>query len=174
MEEAGYLVVARFLKAHGLQGEALVASLTDDPETVLVAGRRLIEVNQQGEAIGPGLTIARSRVQRGSWLLGFREIETRTALEQRGLTYLGARREELRLLGPNAMYLHEIPGAQVVERGDVIGVAREVVGAQGAELLVVEANGKEHLIPFRAPILKRLDRAARRIEVELPPGLLEL
>jgi ribosomal 30S subunit maturation factor RimM len=72
------------------------------------------------------------------------------------------------------MYRHEIPGAEVVAGGAVIGIARELVGDAGAELLVMDARGREHLIPFRAPILKRLDRAARRIEVELPPGLLEL
>ncbi len=174
MGEPEYLVVARFLRAHGLKGDALVASLTDEPGTVLAAGRRLIEVSEQGDGIGLGVTVARSRRQQGGWLLGFREIETRTALEQRGLKYLGARREELRPLKPDAMYLHEIPGAQVVDRGEVIGIAREVVGAPGAELLVIEANGREHLIPFRAPILKRLDRVGRQIEVDLPPGLLEL
>lgn len=172
--EAAHLVVARFLKAHGLKGDALVASLTDQPETVLAAGRRLIEVDGAGEVIGAALTVARSRPLRRDWLLRFSEIETRTALEQRGLKYLGARREELRPLKPNAMYLHEIPGAQVVDRGEVIGIARELVGGPGAELLVIEANGREHLIPFRAPLLKGLDRAARRIEVDLPPGLLEL
>lgn len=174
MGEPAYLVVARFLKPHGLKGEALVASLTDDPATVLAAGRRLAEVDQAGVAVGAGLTVANSRFVRQGWLLGFQGIASRTELEQRGLKYLGAPREELRPLGANAMYLHEIPGAQVVERGTVIGVARELVGGPGAELLVVEANGKEHLIPFRAPILKRLDRTARQIEVELPPGLLEL
>ena len=174
MGEPAHLVVARFLRAHGLKGDALVASLTDQPDAVLGVGRQLIEVNEGGDAIGAGLTVSRSRQTGRGWLLGFSEIDTRTALEQRGLKYLGARREELRPLGPNAMYLHEIPGAQVVERGEVIGVAREVVGEPGAELLVMEAGGKEHLIPFRAPILRRLDRATRQIEVELPPGLLEL
>ena len=174
VEEPANLVVARVLKPHGLKGEALVAALTDDPETVLAAGRRLVEVDETGAGVGGGLTVARSRAVRQGWLLGFHGVESRTVLEQRGLKYLGARRDELRPLGANAMYLHEIPGAQVIERGQVIGVARDLVGGPDAELLVVEANGKEHLIPFRAPILKRLDRAARQIEVDLPPGLLEL
>ena len=174
MDEPAFLVVARILKPHGLKGEALVESLTDQPETVLAVGRRLTPVSDRGEDVGSSLTVARSRRQKGGWLLGFVGIESRADLEQRSLRYLGARREELRPLQPNAMYRHEIPGAQVVERGAVIGVARELVGATGAELLVVEANGREHLIPFRAPILKGLDRAGRRIEVELPPGLLEL
>jgi 16S rRNA processing protein RimM len=171
---AGHLVVARFIKAHGLKGAALVESLTDDPEGVFAAGRRLAEVNEGGEVVGGGLTVSRGRHVGGGWLLQFREIESRTALEARRLRYLGAPREELRALGPNAMYRHEIPGAEVVAGGVVIGIARELVGDVGAELLVLEAQGREHLIPFRAPILKRLDRVARRIELELPPGLLEL
>jgi 16S rRNA processing protein RimM len=168
------LVVARFIKAHGLKGSALIESLTDDPEGVFAAGRRLVEVDEHGEVVGPELTVSRGRRTGDGWLLQFREIDSRTALEARALSYLGAPREELKALGPNAMYLHEIPGAEVVAGGEVIGIARELVGAAGAELLVLEAQGREHLIPFRAPILKRLDRAGRRIEVELPPGLLEL
>ena len=39
--EATHLVVARFLKPHGLRGAALVEPLTDEPETVFQVGRRL-------------------------------------------------------------------------------------------------------------------------------------
>jgi 16S rRNA processing protein RimM len=171
---AGHLVVARFIKAHGLKGAALVASLTDDPEGVFEAGRRLAEVDQQGEVVGRELTVSRARPMGDGWLLQFEEIPSRTALEGQGFAFLGAPREALRALGPNAMYRHEIPGAEVVSGGAVIGIARELVGSAGAELLVMEAGGREHLIPFRPPILRRLDPAARRIEVDLPPGLLEL
>ena len=171
---AGHLVVARFIKAHGLKGAALVESLTDDPERVFEAGRRLAEVDERGEVVGRELTVSRVRPMGSGWLLQFREIDSRTALEGQGFAFLGAPREALQALGPNAMYLHEIPGAQVVAGGEVIGIARELVGQAGAELLVMEAGGREHLIPFRAPIVRSLDRAARRIEVDLPPGLLEL
>ena len=77
--------------------------------------------------------------------------------------------------GGEAVCRQGVPGAEGVGGGgEVIGVARDLAGPAGAELLVVEARGKEHLVPFRAPIVRRLDRAARRIEVDLPPGLLEL
>jgi 16S rRNA processing protein RimM len=168
------LVVARFLRAHGLKGAALVSSFTDQPETMFVPGRSLAQVDQHGEPTGSEVVVSGGRPRGREWLLMFRGIATRTVLEQRRLDYLGAARDQLRRLGPNQMYLHEIPGAQVVAAGKVIGIAREVVGAASLQLLVVEAEGREHLIPFRAPILKRLDRAARRIEVDLPPGLLEL
>lgn len=170
----GHLVVARFIKAHGLKGAALVESLTDDPEGVFQVGRRLAEVDERGEVVGRELTVSRGRPMGNGWLLQFQEIGSRTALEAQGFAFLGAPRETLQALGPNAMYRHEIPGAEVVADGAVIGIARELVGTSGSELLVMEAGGREHLIPFRAPILRRLDRAARRIEVDLPPGLLEL
>lgn len=72
------------------------------------------------------------------------------------------------------MYLHEIPGSIVVEAGVEIGIAKEIVGVPGGSVLVVERDGREHMIPFRDPIVKRLDRKNRRIEVVLPPGLLEV
>ena len=56
----------------------------------------------------------------------------------------------------------------------VIGVAREIVSGPAGDLLALEVNGKELLIPFRKPIVKRVDRAARRIELDPPPGLLDL
>jgi 16S rRNA processing protein RimM len=171
---AGHLVVARFIKAHGLKGAALVASLTDDPGSVFEVGRRLAEVDQQGEVVGRELTVSRARPMGDGWLLQFEGIESRTALEGQPFQYLGAPRETLKPLAPGAMYRHEIPGAEVVSGGAVIGIARELVGSAGAQLLVMEAGGREHLIPFRAPILRRLDRAAHRIEVDLPPGLLDL
>jgi 16S rRNA processing protein RimM len=174
VEEAACLVVARFLRAHGLKGEALVAPLTDEPQEVFGPGRRLVEVDERGDAVGGEVTLVRGRPFGRGWLLRFEELDSRTALEARNLRYLGAPRTALKSLGPNAMYRHEIPGAEVVAAGQVIGIARELVGGPGAELLVVEAEGREHLIPFRAPILVRLDRAARRIEIEPPPGLLEL
>jgi 16S rRNA processing protein RimM len=169
-----HLAVARFVRPHGLRGEAVVEVLTDEPETVFVPGRRLVEVDRAGNAVGPEVTLTGVRRAGSSWLLAFAGVTSRTLLEARGFGLLGAPAGELRTLGPDAMYLHEIPGAEVVADGEVIGVARDVTGPSGMQLLVVEAGGQERLIPFRAPIVKRLDRAKRRIEVELPPGLLEL
>jgi 16S rRNA processing protein RimM len=171
---ADHLVVARFLKPHGLRGEAVVEPLTDQPEQVFEGGRRLVEVDAAGEVVGGAVTLVRARPLGRGWLLAFEGLTSRTLLEARGLHWLGAPRTALRPLGPGAMYRHEIPGSQVVAGGEVIGVVRDLVGPSGGELLVVEGQGKEHLIPFRAPIVTRLDRAARRIEVDLPKGLLEL
>ncbi len=171
--EAAYLAVARFLKVHGLKGAVLVEVLTDSPEQVFVPGRRMVPVDEGGIAVGEELVLRRARPAAGGWLLQFHGVRTRA--EAKGMTWvwLGVSRQALSPPGPGQMYLHEVDGAEVVAEGRVIGIAREVVGLRG-ELLAIEVEGKERLIPFRAPIVRSIDRAARRIEVDLPSGLLEL
>jgi 16S rRNA processing protein RimM len=171
--EATYLAVARFLKARGLKGAVLVEVLTDSPEQVFVAGRRMVPVDERGTATGSELVLRWARPFAGGWLLQFHGVGARSEVEKMTWVWLGVRREELKPPGPGQMYLHEVDGAEVVAEGRVIGIAREVLGLHG-ELLAIEVGGKEHLIPFRAPIVRSIDRAARRIEVDLPPGLLEL
>ncbi|GBD33608.1 MAG: ribosome maturation factor RimM [Gemmatimonadales bacterium] len=171
--EAAYLAVARFLKVHGLKGAVLVEVLTDSPEEVFVVGRRMVPVDESGAPVGEELVLRRARPAAGGWLLQFHGVRTRTEAERMNWVWLGVSRGELTPPGPGQMYLHEVDGAEVVSEGRVIGIAREVVGLHG-ELLAIEVEGKEHLIPFRAPIVRSIDRSARRIEVDLPPGLLEL
>lgn len=171
--EPAFLVVARFRKLHGLAGAVLVEAMTDSPREVFSAGRALTPVGAGGEPEGEPLVVERGRPFRGGWLLEFRGIGSRTDAEKLTWKWLGSERAELRAPGADQMYVHEIAGAEIVVEGQVIGVARELVGSDG-EFLAVEVGGKEHLIPFRRPIVRAIDREKHRIEVDLPPGLLEL
>jgi 16S rRNA processing protein RimM len=67
-----------------------------------------------------------------------------------------------------------MPGVDVVVDGHVVGSVAELLDAAGGKLLVVDLGGKEVLVPFREPIVRKLDRAARRIEIDPPPGLLDV
>jgi 16S rRNA processing protein RimM len=174
MMEAAYLAVARFRKPHGLKGEALVFPMTDEPEAVFVPGRVLVPLDDDGRPKGVEVVIDHARPYQRHWLLAFEGINDRSLSESWGALTLGAVQSELRAPEEGEMYLHEIPGSTVVEAGVEIGVVKEVVGVPGGRVLVVEQNGKEHLIPFREPIVQRLDRATRVIEVVLPAGLLEV
>lgn len=174
--EASYLAVAKFRKPHGLKGEALVYPLTDEPDEVFVAGRVLVPLDDEGHAAGSELVIHHARAYQRSWLLGFEGITDRSAFEGGGWSAvtLGASTDVLRPPTDGEMYLHEVPGSTVVEGDDVIGIVKEVLGVPGSQVLVVVRDGKDHMVPFRKPIVTRLDRAERRIEVKLPPGLLEI
>ena len=172
--EAPYLAVARFRKPHGLKGDALVWVLTDVPEEVLVAGKILTPVDEAGRPTSEPLEIERGRRYHRGWLLKFRDIADRGALEDWDQVLLGVPESELAALGEDEMYEHEVPGASVVAGGEVIGEAKGLLQVPGGTLLSVDVGGKEVLVPFREPILVRVCRAERRIDIDPPAGLLDV
>lgn len=172
--EAGYLAVARFQKPHGLKGELVVFPLTDEPEAVFVPGRELVPVDAAGRAVGAAVVIERARAYHRRWLVKFRDLDDRTALERWDADLLGTAREALAPPAEGEMYFHELPGSRVTAGGRTVGTVTDVARVPGGELLLVDADGRELLIPFRAPIVVRLDRARREIAIDPPPGLLEL
>ncbi len=174
MPEAAFLVVARFLKPHGLHGETLVLPLTDEPNEVFVPGRVLVPVDEDGRTIGDELVITRARRHQRRWLLSFEGYTERSVVEQWPQQYLGARENELTPPAPGEMYEYEVPGSRVVEGESEIGMVLDLVDVPGGRFLVVEHDGQEKLIPFRSPFVVGIDREARRIDVKLPPGLLEV
>jgi 16S rRNA processing protein RimM len=171
---APYLQVARFSKPHGLKGEAVVYVLTDAPEEVFVLGRVLTPLDDDGQPVGPGLTIERSRPYQRRWLLKFEELSDRPAVDRWRDVALGAPQDQLAAPGEGEMYLHELPGATVKLEGRSIGTVREVLDAPSGRLLVVVLGDREVLVPFREPIVVGVDRERREIEIDPPPGLLEL
>jgi 16S rRNA processing protein RimM len=173
--EGGYLAVARLKKPHGLKGEAVVWVLTDDPAEVLVAGRALVPIDDEGQAIGEPVIVERGRPYHRQWLVKFQGVDDRTVLERWPQRVFGVPRETLRPPADDELYLHEVPGTAVVVGGTVVGVATGLLELPGgSRVLQVDVSGREVLVPFRTPIVVRIDRSARRIEVDPPAGLLEL
>ena len=172
--EAAYLAVARFRKPHGLKGEAVVWVLTDFPDEVLVVGRLLTPVDDLGSPVGESLEIERSRPFHRAWLVKFKEVDDRGVLEKWDQMLLGVPKTELTPLGEGEYYEHDVPGSSVVVNDEVIGEATGLIDIPGGKLLSVDVNGKEVMVPFREPILLGVDRVTRRIELDPPPGLLDL
>jgi 16S rRNA processing protein RimM len=62
-----------------------------------------------------------------------------------------------------------------VNHGSLVGSVADVqFGAGEAPLLVVKRGEQEFLVPYAEAFLKNTDLPARRIEFELPEGLLEV
>ncbi len=172
--EAAYLGVARFRKPHGLKGDAVVWVLTDEPEKVLVAGRILTPVDEAGNPVGDPLEIERARPYQRSWLIKFKDVADRGVLEQWDQVLLGVPKAELTPLDEGEFYEHDVPGASVLVNGENVGEATGLLDIPGGKLLCVDVKGREVMVPFREPILVSVDRVERRIEIDPPPGLLDL
>lgn len=172
-----HLAVGLLKKPHGVKGDALVFPLTDAPEAVFHAGRVLAVLDEQGRPTGETLTVARGRGYQRAWLVHFAGIEDRVGLEAIRQRYLGIAAQEARPLAPGEFYLHELVGLRVeLLDHTAVGTVREVLEAPQGWLLGVarEGGGKDHLIPFAAGVVRRVDRGAGTIVIEPPDGLLEL
>jgi 16S rRNA processing protein RimM len=176
MAGARYQAVARYAKPHGLKGEAIVVVLTPHAEEVFAPGRTLTPVDADGRAVAPPVTVERARRYHRRWLLKFRGIDDRTALERWPQVALGIPEPDqaVGVATPGPLADHEVAGAAVIAAGRELGKARQVLDVPGGPLLLVDGKGREHLIPYRAPILVATDRVRREITIDPPPGLLEL
>ncbi len=82
------------------------------------------------------------------------------------------------ILGPlksGEYHIYELRGCTVVDmaRGR-IGMVVDVDPVPGNELLVVEKDGREILIPFHQSICKEVDVVRKEIRIDPPEGLLDL
>jgi 16S rRNA processing protein RimM len=174
-----HLAVGLLKKPHGVKGDVLVFPLTDAPAEMFRPGRVLAVLDRQGRPTGETLRVARGRAYQRAWLLHFEGVDDRGALEAMRERYLGIEVGEARPLAEGEFYLHELVGlaVQTADKAPV-GTVADVVEAPQGLLLAVRGEGagggKEHLIPFRADVIRRVDRAARMVTVTPPEGLLEL
>ncbi len=78
-------------------------------------------------------------------------------------------------LEPGAAYVSDLVDCMVFDRGREIGIVKDVrFGAGEAPLLVVGSGRTEYEIPYAQEFLVQVDLEHKRIEMNLPEGLLEV
>lgn len=72
-------------------------------------------------------------------------------------------------------YVSELVGCTVFDGDREVGTIADVQsGAGEASLLIVKSEGKTYEIPYASAYLRRVALAQRRIEMQLPEGLLDV
>jgi 16S rRNA processing protein RimM len=175
--EPEYLIVGTVQKPHGIKGELFVRLETDRPDAVFAPGRALVLGDARGRRSDAVLTIERARAFKGGMLVKVAEHAGRTPEMDalRGRTLL-ALRGETAALADDEVFYHDLLGLRVVTPAEgTIGTVADVYDAPSGPLLSVRREGgKELLIPFVRETIRRLDAAEKVLELEVPPGLLEL
>ena len=174
--EGGFLIVGTVHKPHGIKGELAVRVETDHPGAVFGAGKTLLLGDARGHPTGGRITVERARPFKGGLLLKAAEHAGRDAVVDglRGATLL-IPAAEAAPLEENEAFLHQLVGLRVRAGGDEVGTVGEVYEApSGWYLGVLREGKKEMLIPFVQGLVRRVDRAAGVVEVQLPEGFTEL
>lgn len=153
------LLVGRVTKAHGLRGEVVVHLLSSEPEVRLAPGSVL------ATADGPSLTVVAARPHQDRWIVRFEGVDGREAAEAlRGTELLGEPLDD-----PDALWVHELVGAEVVEvDGTARGTVVAVVANPADDLLELDGGA---LVPVGF-VVGRDD--AGRVVVDAPEGLFDL
>jgi 16S rRNA processing protein RimM len=173
-EGARHLVVGRFRRPHGLKGECTVFPLTDEPARVFAAGQTLWAVDLAGAVIRSPLTVERGRAYHREWLVKFVGIEERAGLEPFRDGFLAVPAAEATPLEEGEVYLHELDGFAVrLEDDTPVGLVTGYYETAAGLVIEVQGPKREFLLPYRKEFVKHVDRAARRLVVAPPEGLLD-
>jgi 16S rRNA processing protein RimM len=173
--EAGFITIARVMKVQGRVGEVLTELHTDFPER-FEQRRRLYAWWGSGER--RELHLQEYWPHKGGMVLKFEGVDSIEEAEKLLRAEIQIPAGERAELEDGACYVSELLGCLVVDAGSAgeIGRVADVnFGAGEAPLLIVNnPEGREFMIPFVESFLRKLDLTGKRIEMQLPEGMLEL
>ena len=165
------VAIAKIVRTRGLKGEVVAEILTDFPERFEVLDK-VTAIRESGDRFE--LKIENVWFQNSRVILkfaGFDSIESGETLRNIEICVSESEAVELEA---DEYFDWELAGCKVETLdGEQIGKVRELMRTGGTELLVVDGETKEFLIPFANAICVEVDIENKLIKVDPPDGLLE-
>jgi 16S rRNA processing protein RimM len=181
--------LARIRRPQGRKGEVFADILTDFPE-------KFAERKHLWLVAEPGTPLAKTRpspvevdlvhywLHKGGIVLHFAQSDSISSAEELAGLYVAIPWEQRAALDEDEVYVGDLIGCTVVDVAALektgaaamtVGVIEDVDRASGpAPMLVVRGEKGEILIPFAKSYLRKIDLEARRVEMALPEGLIDL
>ena len=171
-ENLGLVIVARGVRTRGLKGELVAELLTDFPERFELLDE-LIAVSPAGRQ--QTVKLENYWFQNDRVILKIESFDdVDAAKELIGYDFAVPEADRVQLEA-DEFYDWELEGCTVnTVDGTTVGIVSSVLKTGGTEILVVNDQDIERLVPLAASIVKEIDPAAKRILIDPPPGLLEL
>lgn len=170
------LLIGYLQRAHGVRGEILLRSLTDDDARFTEGLNCFLVKDKDSEPHGE-VTLARVRATPSGLLLSIHGCDDRDTARSYCGSYLAVSRDDaIELRDEDEFYTGDLVGAHVTDHalGD-LGECVDLIDAGGSDVLVVRKQGEQDiLIPFLKSIVPGVDIESGTIEVILPDGLFEL
>lgn len=184
---ASWAWLARLRKPQGRKGEIFAEILTDFPEKFAertklwllpdeVSG---VRPHLQTQVLPRPVTLKHHWLHKGGIVLHFDGVDSISAAEALAGMIVAIPSAERAILSEDEVYVGDLVGCTLV---DVAGAEPVLVGTIGAvdrsagptPLIVLDSPGGEVLIPFAKSYLRRIDLTARRVEMALPDGLVDV
>jgi 16S rRNA processing protein RimM len=174
-----WVLLAHIVRPQGRHGEVLADIFTDFPEQFAQRKRLFLRPPAKGETDAMReAKVVSHRLHKGRVVLKFAQVDSMAEAENlRGFDLVTPREERMPLSG-DAVYVSDLVGVRVIDvsRGGLIDAGEitdvEPEGAGPAMLVVRSQAGNEILIPFVRAYLRKMDLEGKRLEMDLPEGLL--
>ena len=171
-----WTILARLVRPQGRHGEILADILTDFPERFRDRKRLFLVASEASPIHAREISLENHWLHKGRIVLKFAGIDSiNDADTLRGLL-VAVLASERTTLTDDSVYIGDLIGCEVVDLnvGSItVGLVTDV-DRDAALLSVKTPEGSEALIPFAKAYLVNMDLAAKRIEMRLPEGLLEI
>jgi 16S rRNA processing protein RimM len=171
-----WTILARLVRPQGRHGEILADLLTDFPERFRDRKRLFLVASETSSIHAREISLENHWLHKGRIVLKFAGIDSiNDADTLRGLL-VAISANDRAALTDGSVYIGDLIGCQVVDlnAGSItVGVVTDL-DRESVLLAVKTPEGGEALIPFAEAYLVNMDLAAKRIEMRLPEGLLEI
>lgn len=166
------VAVGRVLRPHGVRGEVVVQVLSDVPDR-LDKGSAMFAV--QAGRPPRNLVVESSRPHKSGAMVRFAGVADRDQAEELRDAWLEVDRSQVPPPEEGTYYWYQLLGCRCFDAGEGgdLGEIVDLVEDGGGLLLIVSDGRRQIPIPFVRGFLKNVDVEGGRIELELPPGLLE-
>lgn len=152
-------------RPYGQGGEVRVDELSDYPQRFAPGAAITIA--------GDAFVIARSRRVKRVRVLKLEGVDTREAAAALANQDIHVDAAELQPLPDGTYYHYDLIGMAVATAdGAELGEVNEILATGANDVLVIEGESGEALVPLIADVVKSVDTDARRIVIDPPPGLL--
>jgi 16S rRNA processing protein RimM len=175
ISESTQLRVGRLVRAHGLKGAIKLELYTDSPDTRFAKGAVLtLQVPETSPWFGKTLTVTELRWYNQSPVVFFEGITDRNQAETLIRAILLVDQPISNVAPePDAWYDHQLIGLKVRREGVEIGTITRVDHLPAQDLLAIDFEGREVLLPFVKALVPQVDSVAGFIEITPPGGLFE-
>ncbi|MTI31379.1 ribosome maturation factor RimM [Xanthovirga aplysinae] len=171
MEKDACFELGYVLKTHGLNGSVSVFLDVDFPEEYENLESVFIEVNKK---LIP-FFVETIHIAKGKANIKFEDIDQIEKAEQLKGCKLFLPLELLPKLEEGQFYYHQVINYQVWdEQKGLLGKIQSIYEMPNQDLIAMDFQGKEALIPVSDEIIEKVDHEAKIMYVKLPEGLLDI
>jgi 16S rRNA processing protein RimM len=171
--------LARIRRPQGRKGEVFADILTDFPEKFADRHQLWLLKESSPEDNPRQVELIAHWLHKGGIVLHFSGVDSISAAETLGGLIVAIPRAERATLAEDEVYIADLIGCALFDVAPspavLVGQIEDVDRTAGpVALLVVRGAAGEVLVPFAKSYLRSLDLAAKRVEMALPQGLVDL